>query len=405
MTDLFPPLDAGLTAALKKSGMVGPTYGGASLATLLPAVASALGVAETLEAWGQLPGGAVRASAAQSAWGIDDSANICVVLVDGLGAHNIREHAKDAPFLDSLLAQGGTASSGFPSTTAASMSQLGTGTSPGKTGMIGYSALSPSTGMVGNFVSWRNMDSPESVQRESVLFESIAQAGIRVTSIGMSHFEDSGMTQAALRGANFVAADSLRDTIASARKAFTDPGLTYTYWGGVDKTGHVYGVGSSQWRRELREFDAGLERLVAAKPEDARIIVTADHGMVNVDFGQRIDIADDYGLSRGVRAVAGEPRCPQIYFNSPKYAQEAHERWVKGLRGKGIVLTRSEVVESGLYGHVAPHVEPWIGDLVVIMAGNWTLVDSSTASKMALGLKGVHGSLTPAEVIVPRIVL
>jgi hypothetical protein len=39
------------------------------------------------------------------------------------------------------------------------------------------------------------------------------------------------------------------------------------------------------------------------------------------------------------------------------------------------------------------------------MAGNWTLVDSSTASKMALGLKGVHGSLTPAEVIVPRIVM
>ncbi len=58
----------------------------------------------------------------------------------------------------------------------------------------------------------------------------------------------------------------------------------------------------------------------------------------------------------------------------------------------------------GLFGPVSEHVTQWIGDLVVIMAGNATVVDSDSMSPMALRLKGVHGSLTPTEVLVPSIV-
>lgn len=407
-------------------GFVEPSYDGASLSTLLSAAVGALrcgGVdlplddagASTMRS-GAGPGqreplAAEVTLAAQSAWNLPAAHSVCIVLVDGLGALNLEEYQDYAPHLTQLLttrdAHDGRAEarSGFPSTTAASMSQLGTGLWPGATGMISYSALSPNTGRIGNFVSWRDMDDPKTVQRTPVLFEQLAALGMRVTSIGQARFQNSGMTQAVLRGAQYQIANDLISSMNIAGDLLRQPGLTYLYWGDLDKAGHVYGVGSPAWLRELQRVDDAIAWLIDSKPGGSAVVITADHGMVNVDFSARIDLAQEYPLARGLRALAGEPRCPHAYFNSPKYAADAYLRWREELDGFAIVLTRDELIDSGLLGPVSSHVAPWIGHLVAIMGGQRTLIDSASASPKALALKGVHGSLSPAEVLIPRIVI
>src|ERR671921_48730 len=57
-------------------------------------------------------------------------------LADGLGAHLLRRYADDAPFLSSLP-DAGPLTAGFPSSTATSLTSLGTGTPPGHHGMVG----------------------------------------------------------------------------------------------------------------------------------------------------------------------------------------------------------------------------------------------------------------------------
>jgi predicted AlkP superfamily pyrophosphatase or phosphodiesterase len=61
---------------------------------------------------------------------------IVVLLVDGLGWDLLREHAHLAPFLASLAGRPLTA--GFPTTTAVSVTSLGTGLTAGRHGVMGY---------------------------------------------------------------------------------------------------------------------------------------------------------------------------------------------------------------------------------------------------------------------------
>src|SRR3954470_16461230 len=103
--------------------VVAPRYGERSLAEVVPALLAALGVpASTGGARSALTVAPVRAAG--------------LLLVDGLGADLLRRHAADAPFLAGLP-DAGPLTAGFPSSTATSLTSLGTGSPPGAHGMVG----------------------------------------------------------------------------------------------------------------------------------------------------------------------------------------------------------------------------------------------------------------------------
>ena len=54
---------------------------------------------------------------------------------------------------------------------------------------------------------------------------------------------------------------------------------------------------------------------------------------------------------------------------------------------------------------MADHVVPLIGDLVVAARGRAGVVDSRTQTPHSLRLKGMHGSLTPGEMLIPLLVV
>lgn len=354
--------------------------------------------------WQSLTGGASQALPTpdvSNPW--PQSSRVVLIVVDGLGWHNVNDHASAAPFLSELMAGKSPATTGFPATTATSMATIGTGRLAGQTGLVGYSAMNPMTGAVGNFVSWRDVEPPLEIQRETTLFEQLTAAGVPVTSVSLERFAQSGLTQAAFRGAQHVAAESLDDTVDYTLQALREPGLVHMYWGEIDKVGHVHGPHSPQWIDELTSFDQALQRLMASAPAGTLCVITADHGMVNIAPRDRIDIADDYSLMRGVRAVAGEPRAPQVYTNSPGMADQVAQRWAARLGKRAMVVTRTQAQEAGLLGDVSDHVLPWCGDVLVLTTGTTAIVDSSTMTPMAIGLRGMHGSLTPYEVHVPLI--
>lgn len=381
---------------------VAPDFSGRSLATLLPGISSALGALSAL-APHQTSDFSSAATNAQDAWHIASDSNIVLLVVDGLGYYNITEHALDAPYLAELNSLSDAGSAGFPSTTATSMSIIGTGQPAGRTGIIGYSAFDSVNDEHANFVSWRGLPSPQQVQRYPVLFEGLVEAGLGVESIGLPRYNASGLTTAALRGPRYVEAQTLNETFAAASRSVARNQLTHVYWAEIDKVGHHEGVGSPQWREALRDFDSALRHFVGNLPTGTQVILTADHGMINADPRQRIDVAGNYGLSKGLRSLGGEPRCTHAYYNSQGGANSAKARWEEVVGDLGVVMSRDEIVDSGLYGEVDSHVYGWLGHLVILAKKNATIVDSSSMSPMSLGLIGVHGSLTRTEMTVPGI--
>lgn len=362
------------------------------LGLVLPAAASAAGA--------DVPGG----EEARRVLGLPTAERVCVVLVDGLGHLNLAERGGHAPFLRSLLPDARALASPFPSTTATAMGTFGTGEPPGRTAMLGYTVRDPATGRLGNLVSWTDLPPAQVWQPCTTVFERTTAAGVPVTSVGPARFEGSGLTSAALRGATYRRAERLAERVDATVATLRRPGLAYLYWGDVDKAGHHHGWGSWQWGDALTEVDAELARLARSLPAGTLLVVTADHGMVDVDPALRRDVATDAALRQDVLVVAGEPRALQLHVADGAHPEVVADRWRTGLGETAVVLTRAQAVDAGWFGAVDAHVRPVVGDVVVAMTGAATVVDSRTQTAQSVALLGVHGSVTAREVLVPLLV-
>lgn len=334
--------------------------------------------------------------------GIPQAQHVIVVLLDGLGHLNLEARRGHAPFLRS--AEQGVITAGYPTTTAASLGLFGTGQPSGRTGMTGYTARNPRTGTLANLISWKGAYEAHEWQTQPSLLESAALGGMNVTTLGEAKFAGSGLTHAVLRGGQFVGADRLTDRIDVALAAARRPGVSYCYWGEIDAVGHKYGWMSEEWVAALEDADRELRSLANRLPAGSVMVVTADHGMVDVPGAPRWDVADDPVLGQDVELIAGEPRALHVHVRPGADPDVVAHRWREYLAGHAAVWTRAGARKDRLFGDLASNVADRVGDVVVAMAGRATVVDSRTQTPRSLTLVGMHGSLTPEELQVPLLV-
>lgn len=403
-----------LASAVRQHALVLPTSDDrASLGDVLPAAAGALLAGDGVDGPptdgsptdGPGQDGHGDWEAARRRLGLPATVRVCVVLVDGLGHLNLAERSGHAPFLRRAAADSVPLTSTFPSTTATALGTFGTGLGPGATGMLGYTVRVPGSGALANLVHWTGVPEPEQWQPHASTFDRLVAAGARVTSVGPARFAGSGLTRAALRGGQYQQAESLAERVDAALAALRRPGLVYLYWGDVDKVGHHRGVASREWGDALADADGELGRLARSVPRGCVLVVTADHGMIDVDRTQRWDVAHDERLAAGVALVAGEPRASQLHLAPGASAAQVRDVWADVLGDAAVVLTRDEAVAAGLLGTVEDRVRPVVGDVLVAMTGAATVVDTRTQTAASLDMVGVHGSLTAHEMLVPGIVL
>ncbi|MEU0498873.1 nucleotide pyrophosphatase/phosphodiesterase family protein [Mycobacterium sp. NPDC006124] len=336
----------------------------------------------------------------------DGLAGACVLLVDGLGADLLHAHAGDAPVLAGLRGQ--SLSVGFPSTTAAGLAAVGTGCRSGEHGMVGYSFRLGDAGVV-NALQWRGhpggedvreAQPPERVQPLPTTFERAAAAGFAVTVASNAQFAGTGLTRAVLRGGRYVGVYGLGDLAATVRGSLTSGGFCYGYHGDLDLIGHLYGPGSEAWRLQLRQVDRLVESVVEGLAPGTVLAVVADHGMVAVGDGDRVDVDATPALLDGVDAIGGEARARHVY--AVEGAGDAVlAAWRETLGERAWVASREEAIAAGWFGErVADRVRERIGDVVAAGRDSAVMV-RRTAEPVESGLIGHHGSLTTAEQRVP----
>ena len=374
--------------------------GALHLSSVLPALSSAIGVpVET----------AVHRDPRklQRALGLPDASSAIVVLIDGLGYWNILMRLGHAPYLRSLFNEPVNQrpiATCTPSTTVAAMATFGTGTCPGLTGMTGYTQRNPETGKLSQLIQFRDAPEPLDLQRQPTVFEKLSAHHVRVTSCGLPKFADSPLTQAALRGADYVAGDSARARVLHACEAAKTPGLTYLYIRDADKVGHGYGWDSQRWTGTFENIDAQLRLLHDHAPAGTLITIVADHGMITALAEERIDIATDSRLTQGVAMVGGEPREVMLYAQDGENPEDIAERWREVLQGRAVVRTRSQALADHMFGPVDPRVHAVLGDVIVSAADRVTIVDSRNQTDKATRLPSVHGSLSSVELDIPCLI-
>lgn len=368
------------------------------LADVVPAVLAAMGVPDA-----QLDG--VHRH-------IDLPAGIrgaCVLLIDGLGAQLLDAYADNAPVLAGL--RGENLRVGYPSTTSAGLAAVGTGRRSGEHAMVGYSFRIPDHGVV-NALRWtphpfgadlRDVVVPEDVQPLPTTFTQAAAAGMAVSVISGAEFTNSGLTRAVLRGGQYVGVHRLGDLAARVQEAVADGGFCYGYHADLDMLGHLYGAGSTAWRMQLRQIDRLVESIVDALPAGGLLAVVADHGMVNLDVTDVVDIDSRPELQDGVVAVAGEARARHVYVR-PGAADTVADRWRGTLGAKAWVRTKEQAIAEGWFGaRVSDAARSRIGDVVAAARDNAGLV-RRTVEPLESALIGQHGSWTDAEQLVPLLI-
>lgn len=369
-------------------GFVKPEYGKATLAEVMPAIAHHL---------------APNLAGAQDVLHIPQANRYVLVLVDGLGHELLYNNRSRVPYLGGLLPKAIPLTCSLPSTTATSLTTLGTGLEPGHHGVVGYKFRYNEE--IFNPLAWNPEETdPKILQPNKTWFERLTSAGVAVSNVSPNHFGVSGLTMAAQRGAEFIGFDeeadrSQRIDLTVAASQMGERSLVYLYERDLDHAGHGFGCGSVEWRLTLDRIDEYLETLRGQLDPDVCLLVTGDHGMIDVPQAHQIVIEDIPGLTHGVDTIAGEGRMRQIYTADP---ESLAKRWAAKLGKRALVVTKHEAMAEGWFGPIQRSVFSRIGDVLVAMRQDWALMSLTAPGEWSL--VGQHGSLTGAEMRVPLLI-
>src|SRR5215472_2844164 len=361
-----------------------PSYGESSLADLSASILASL-----------------TGDVAGNVLGLPEAGRACLLIVDGLGWELLRAHQAAAPFLAELAFNSRPLTAGFPATTVTSLGTLGTGLPPGAHGMLGYQVAVPGEGRLLNGLHWPKDVDPLAWQPKPTLYERAAAAGVYPAHVAHGAYASSGLTRAALRGADYRRANSLgalADATAAALNE-SERTLVTAYHGDVDALGHEFGASSPAWTFQLAHVDKLAEQIAGSLPFGTVLYVTADHGMVNVGPDDRIDVDVTPALREGVDLLGGEPRARHVYA-APGAAADVAAAWAEVIGDRAWVLPRSQAIDAGWFGPVPGALAARIGDVVAAPVGPFAIV-ATKAEPLESSLIGMHGSLTSADQLVP----
>ncbi|MEN9954750.1 MAG: hypothetical protein RLZZ41_414 [Actinomycetota bacterium] len=328
-----------------------------------------------------------------------------VILVDGLGVSNIKSAGGHASFLNQRLKASRSLFSGFPATTTSSLTSLATGVTNGSHAVLGHRVYDRSLKRNINFLNDLGTDlDPRKYQDIETISEIALRAGVRVSTIGPAEYDRSGFTMATMPNASYIKAESFQERFASAKAALlTKSSLTYLYIPELDQLAHRHGSKSYQWLEALEELDSELAKFSKALPSGSGVVLTADHGIIDVDT-QRHVYLDEHECFDDLEQIGGDPRVGFLYFPNDIELKTKSDQIKEAVGNLADVVTVDDLVSSGWLDSLSDQAKRMAPDLVLLPKSDRVIYHRGFAKARSLLMIGQHGGMTQAEWEVPLIV-
>lgn len=333
---------------------------------------------------------------AAPAWlpeGVVDADQVVLLVLDGLGWEQLGARRDLAPTLSGMV--GGPITSVSPSTTATALTSIATGLTPGEHGVVGYRVAVDHE--VLNILRWTT---PAGDARERIdphdLQPHAAFLAHRPPIVTKAEFLQSGFSGAHLSDVRFNGYRVPSTLVVELRRLMRagEP-FVYAYYDGIDKVSHEYGLGE-HYDAELASVDRLVGDVLSVLPPDAMLVVTADHGQVEV--GNRL-VTIHPDVMTHVSFQSGEGRFRWFHARPGRIAAllEALE---EHHADTGWLRTREQTIQEGWWGpRVTDAAQQRLGDVALAAEEPVSYVDSADSGPFEL--VGRHGSLTSAEMLVP----
>jgi hypothetical protein len=332
------------------------------------------------------------------AWAPDplaQASQIVLLVLDGLGTEQLAPRRSLTPVLSS--GSGGPVTSVAPSTTACALTSLVTGLVPAQHGVLGYRLALDHD--VFNVLQWRLGSADARIRVPPPVFQpfpAFPGAPGPVPVVTRSDYGPTGFSAAHLGSADLYQWYTPAGLVTGVRRllAAGSP-FVYAYYEGIDRVAHAQGLGD-HFDDELRAVDRLVGDVLSVLPPGAALVVTADHGQVEV--GTSVEVLGDE-IMRGVSLISGEGRFRWLHAR-PGAASDLSEAASERYREIAWVRSREEIIEDGWLGGVpTDEVAARMGDVALIPFSPVAFLDP--ADTVELKLKARHGSLTPDEMLVP----
>lgn len=354
----------------------------------------------------------------------DDIDRVVAVVVDGYGLDSWKRDHADHDFL-ARLTDAGTVTpltSVYPSETAAAITTFETGQLPCEHGRTGWNVYDPETDRsflpLGGRVKAGDetgaahvtvdgeavLVAPEAGAGVSYHYERLAAAGVDCHRLQPFPESSPGVTQHEYGDLGEFGA-----RLAEVTTASDTPGYVYGYVPHVDAVSHDSGTDSDAFQSTLaavcEQLSAFVATLDAETARNTLLLVTADHGHVNTDPDRNVDLSENETLMGNLQRYAdGTPVClsgsmRNVHLHLQEGTVEETRRALADLDAH--VFTREEALDRNLFGdrQASDVFRRRCGDL--ILSHDWLGTWFDDAEPAELDMVGMHGGLTPEEMLVP----
>lgn len=320
---------------------------------------------------------------------------VVLLVIDGLGWHQLRRHRSLAPSLAAASDAAPPITTVAPSTTASALTSLTTGAAPGEHGLVGYRIATP-VGLL-NALRWRAAGQDARLELPPSELQPVEPfCGQPVAVVTRSEFRHTGFSAAHLRGGSFWGWHDVPGIVTAVRRA-VDEGLrlVFAYFDTLDKVAHEFGLGD-RYRSALAEAERLTVALRTDLPAEVPLIVTADHGVVEVPVppvmidSEVVALADSW---------SGEARL--LWLHACKGAESELVSACQRYTGFAEIAPVAQVLDEEWLGrHVSAAARGRLGDVALVPRGlqAFTMPDEDRPHH---ALFGRHGGLTAEEMLVP----
>jgi hypothetical protein len=303
--------------------------------------------------------------------------SLVLFFIDGLGWRFIEPRLERYPLLQHVMKEGviSKLTSMFPSTTSAHTTAIHTGLPPAQSGVYEWHQYNEHLDRI---ITPLMFAYPRDKVRDTLvndglktsdvfpsrtIYQNLGRAGVKSHVFITRELAKSAPTRALSEGASILPYKTFPEmlvNLADQLRRRTHPTYYFVYYANVDTVCHDYGPGSPQVDAEIDTFFMMMERtlLPAARNTNALLLITADHGQVEVDPKTTMYLNHTVpGFKRFIAvnrlgewlAPAGSPRDFFLHIR-PELLDEAQQAFASAMSGKGMVIKTSELIDAGFFG-------------------------------------------------------
>jgi hypothetical protein len=374
-----------------------PAYGGACIASVTPVLQRVVSGGSDGDAAGGAP---------LPDWLPEPARNanqIVLLVLDGVGWAQLQKSGDATPTLHS--GSGGPITSVAPTTTATALTSISTGLVPAEHGLVGYRLAVGEGGgpprdgsaKILNVLRWRTDDADARETLPAKEFQPArAFGGAPTTTVTRAEFLATGFSAAHLDGPVMVGWQVPSTIVVETRRRLGEGArFVHAYYDGPDKVAHSHGLGE-HYAAELKAADRLVGDLVDVLPEGACLVVTSDHGQVEVGGSAELPANE---LLEASWLLSGEGRF-RWFHARPGAARDLEQAASECHGDVAWVRTREQMIDERWFGGpLSATVASRLGDVALLAREPIAFLDPADTGETRLAAR--HGSLTEAEMYVP----